>query len=107
MRRYDQRTPRQIAYQRYQHLLTLPDLELCEQDHRTTGLPRGQHRCSWAELTESGTVVECRHDGEWGVQIPGLGVRRRCTKHAAAAIRARLQLLQRRLERGMTASWFD
>lgn len=100
MKRYDQRTPRQVAHQRYRHLLALPDLELCEQDHRTAGLPRAQHRCSWAEITDTGTVRECRADGEWGVQIKSLGVRRRCTRHAAHAVRARLWLQLRKLQRG-------
>lgn len=100
MKRYDQRTPRQVAHQRYRHLLTLPDLALCEQDHRTTGLPHAQHRCTWAEITDTGTVWECARDGEWGVQIPGLGVRRRCAKHAATAIRARLHQQLRQLQRG-------
>ena len=104
MKRTDRRTPRQIAHQRYTHLLRLPDAELLEQHLRlhdpfVTRLPHGP--CSYAVITQAGTVRGCLWRGEWGVQIPDLGVRRRCVTHAADAIRARLRLQKRRLERGM------
>lgn len=108
MKRYDQRTPRQIAHQRYTHKLGLPDDDLCKTDQPQTSPLAGssQGRCSWAEITDHG-VQPCTAVGRWGIYIPGLGARRRCTTHAAMAIRARLWLQRRRLQLGKSAERGD
>lgn len=111
MKRYDQRTEKQVALQRITHLLDLGDHDLCNQHHNL--------RCAWSTRTErpggctylvilpTGDTIgigECEATGDiWQIQIPGLpGVRRRCTRHAAEALRARLWLQKQRLLRGMT-----
>jgi hypothetical protein len=103
MRRHTERTEQQVAVQRYTHLLTLPDRELCQQWHRAKPLPADHGGCTYWLITPDSSTTPCRRGGErWAIQIPGLGVRRRCTPHTADAIRAQIYLFRRRIQRGMT-----
>lgn len=104
MRRADKRTPEQIAIQRYNYLLDLPDRELCREDHSTSALPEASRgACAWTyiagELDGHVLIVECPLPGEWGLFVRGRGVRRGCTWCVAKAIRARLWLQRQRLIR--------
>jgi hypothetical protein len=99
VKRADRRTPEQIAIQRYTHLITLPDTDLCQTDHRTSALPEPHPPCPTVELTEHDGAVACGQPGRWGYHVPGQPARRGCDRHAAAAIRARLYLQRNQLER--------
>jgi hypothetical protein len=102
VKRADPRTPKQIAIQRHTHLMTLPDPKLCRHDHRTSHLTGPHQPCGRAILTDTGAITVCDLPGEWGVMIPGIGARRRCTPCAATAIRARHFLTRQRLLNGCT-----
>lgn len=102
MKRADKRTPTQIAIARLTNLIDLPDRDLCQTDHRTSALAAPHKPCWQLELVwdkaEGGSTVICQQPGQWGYQIPGVGVRRGCDRHAGNACRARLWLARRRLQ---------
>lgn len=96
----DKRTALDITLQRYTHLLGLTDHDLCREDHRTAAIACIGRTCTRSEITDQGHVQACTDPGGWGIQVPGSGVRRLCTQHAAGSIRARLWLQRQRLLRG-------
>jgi hypothetical protein len=103
VKRADKRTPEQVSVQRLTNLIDLPDADLCQVDHRTALLSTPHPPCGQHEIRESGAVLTtwvCELPGRWGYQVPGIGTRRGCDRHAAAACRARLYLTRQNLRRG-------
>jgi hypothetical protein len=69
MRRHTERTEQQVAVQRYTHLLTLPDRELCQQWHRAKPLPADHGGCTYWLITPDSSTTPCRRGGErWAIQ---------------------------------------